>query len=131
MTVQCQPGLLDFTNAFAGNADFNHDGITNSQDYFDFNAFFTPADPFSLIERRRALRGEGHAVFFRAGDCWMHVCLGDTRGSPSSRPSASDRVLPTGRSRCASLFAAARRRTRVYSPPGDRAGHRHGVIRLT
>jgi hypothetical protein len=35
---------FDFVTAFfAGNADFNHDGSTTSQDYFDFvDAFFTP-----------------------------------------------------------------------------------------
>ncbi len=34
--------LFDFfTSFFAGSADFNHDGVTNSQDFFDFvTAFF-------------------------------------------------------------------------------------------
>jgi hypothetical protein len=36
-----QPGLLRLlTDFFGGSADFNHDGTTNSQDFFDFLVSF-------------------------------------------------------------------------------------------
>ena len=33
-------GFAFLTDLFAGNADFNHDGFTNSQDFFEFLAAF-------------------------------------------------------------------------------------------